>query len=1110
VALADFNDAASQPTGSPLLDLVVVDNTGAYVLPGNGDGTFNVAGKIKISGITTFTSVATLDNFGNPVSFNGSTFVGGDVKGDIALTDSTGRVWIFSNTSTLGGAISFSTGTSVNVGANPVSLTIANFNGNRQNAGLDGVAVANKAGNTVTVLVNNTAAPGTIFLSFSTTTYNTPAGASPSAVVSGNFANKLQPGFITVNSGTANVSYFANSSLPLYSTYLSGTGNDQASGIVLQPVTNNLYIVGSSSSANFQNNTGNIAPVTGNAGGQDAFVFKFNVGTPSNPSLVWQTFSGGSGTDFGTAITLDSAGNPYILGSTNSINLPHPGTPLQSSLAGSNDAFVSSFNPASGALTYGTYVGNGNGLDTNVNPNVANGGIAVDANNNIYIVGDTTTSGFAINGVIVNTANTSAFQNTFSGGGTTAYIASWAVATGALNYASYIVGTDANGIAVDPAGNAYVVGTIASTVGGTLGSYLSLLGGATPASYNAANFQGGASDAYLLKVKAGAGTNGVAYFNYFGSTGTDVGNAIVTSAVSIPTDPSNGNVSATNPYIVLTGQAGSGNFVVTNGSTLGSGATSNAWLARVDPGPAPTITSIIGTLTEDDNSDTLTINGSGFDAQSSVVFTVGGTPVNLSGAGVVTFVNANQITVKVPHTFGAGAGAKVLLGEAEGVTINVLTGEGTASAPYNFGVQAAAEVGNTVTLTTTTANGFAVGQAVFVSGVGAGYNGLYVLTGINAVAHTISYSDPTSGLGALGGGGTVTLAIADTALTAPVLQSVPATNEGGALNFTNSIIATFTDTAGTNFSTDMIPAEFTTTGPCFSGDVVINWGDGSALDHSNAANLGAGNLLTIAEVGTTTTYAIKGNHTYTEDGTYTVTIMITDEGGATTMLAVGTTITIGEAALGSPAVNAQSGTEGTALNNITIGTFHDNNPLATIADYTTGSGNVIVNYGDSMTDQTNGGTLTISAAAGSGGVNFTVKGSHTYVEEGTYTIKFTTINDKGGSTIPRRDTERRYRDRHHRRSGNYRRYADRQGTLHRRPEHRGHQPAHVHRQSRRCSGSRRHQPVHDQHQLGRRHRARYHLGIADLRRRRLHRQEYRPHLHGGTPGGDKYRGLNHL
>ena len=58
-----------------------------------------------------------------------------------------------------------------------------------------------------------------------------------------------------------------------------------------------------------------------NAGGYDAFVTKL---TPDGSGFVYSTYLGGSGTDSGAGIAVDSSGSAYITGNTNSVNFPPP------------------------------------------------------------------------------------------------------------------------------------------------------------------------------------------------------------------------------------------------------------------------------------------------------------------------------------------------------------------------------------------------------------------------------------------------------------------------------------------------------------------------------------------------------------------------------------------------------------------------------------------------------------------------------------------------------------------------------------------------------------------------------------------------------------------
>jgi hypothetical protein len=74
-------------------------------------------------------------------------------------------------------------------------------------------------------------------------------------------------------------------------------------------------------------------------GNSDAFVTKLN---PAGSALVYSTYLGGSGYDAGYGIALDTLPNPnaYVMGWTSSTNFPTTAGAFQTTLRGSNNAFV--------------------------------------------------------------------------------------------------------------------------------------------------------------------------------------------------------------------------------------------------------------------------------------------------------------------------------------------------------------------------------------------------------------------------------------------------------------------------------------------------------------------------------------------------------------------------------------------------------------------------------------------------------------------------------------------------------------------------------------------------------------------------------------------------
>ncbi|HJU50100.1 MAG TPA: SBBP repeat-containing protein, partial [Pseudogulbenkiania sp.] len=190
-------------------------------------------------------------------------------------------------------------------------------------------------------------------------------------------ANVVQPtlkgivnAFVTKLSPTGNTL--------VYSTYLGGSNADYGMGIAVDS-NNSAYVTGYTMSADFP--TANAVQTT-LAGQRNAFVAKLD---PLGGSLVYSTYLGGGGVDFGSSIAVDSAGGAYITGQTSSTDFPTVNA-FQPSLRGNANAFVVNLHPTGKPILYSTYLG-GSGRD---------GGraIAVDSTGHSYITGETSSTDF--------------------------------------------------------------------------------------------------------------------------------------------------------------------------------------------------------------------------------------------------------------------------------------------------------------------------------------------------------------------------------------------------------------------------------------------------------------------------------------------------------------------------------------------------------------------------------------------------------------------------------------------------------------------------------------------------------------------------------------------
>ena len=187
------------------------------------------------------------------------------------------------------------------------------------------------------------------------------------------------------------------------------------------------------------------------AGQADAFVAKLS----PRGRLIYASYLGGAGYDWGTGIAVDRRGDVYVAGTTDSGDLPMVRA-LQRHSA-NRDAFVAEVDPSGSRLIYSTYLG---GADFD-----GAGGIGVDRSGAAIVVGGTDSPDFPVS---------HAFQSSFIGAteqagtptnGSDAFVTKIAPGGKRLIYSTYLGGNDidvATSVAIDRAGNAYVVGSTSS------------------------------------------------------------------------------------------------------------------------------------------------------------------------------------------------------------------------------------------------------------------------------------------------------------------------------------------------------------------------------------------------------------------------------------------------------------------------------------------------------------------------------------------------------------------------------------------------------------------------------------------------------------------------
>lgn len=259
----------------------------------------------------------------------------------------------------------------------------------------------------------------------------------------------------------------------IYSTYLGGTLNEQPHSLIVN-ASDELLIYGRSNSPNFPTMPGAFSRT--NRGGMDIIVVKFN---SAGTALLASTFIGGSSDDgvnivmsprsyfslkYNYAddargeINVDDTGNVYVVSSTQSVDFPVTTGAVQGALRGGQDACVFKLNGALSSLLFSTFLG-GSGDD-------AGYGIFLDNNRAPFVCGGTASNDFP------TTAGT--LHASYSGGTADGFVAHLNSSGTALLASSYI-GTpsydQAYFVQLDASGNVYLTGQTSGIFPVTAGVY---------------------------------------------------------------------------------------------------------------------------------------------------------------------------------------------------------------------------------------------------------------------------------------------------------------------------------------------------------------------------------------------------------------------------------------------------------------------------------------------------------------------------------------------------------------------------------------------------------------------------------------------------------------
>ena len=767
------------------------------------------------------------------------------------------------------------------------------------------------------------------------------AGTSISPAPSGNFeafVAKLSP------DGTSLV----------YSTYLGGSGGDFASDVALDS-NGNAYVVGNTSSTDF--------PVTANA-----FQSSLATGATSNvflsklsadgQSLLYSTYLGGGGIDYGFGIAVDANQNAYLTGETTSGSpTPFPTTSnaFQSTLNSPyGNGFITRIDTtATGAasLIYSTFLG---GTTQGYWYWDQGTSIAVDANNNVYVVGMACSLNFPITSATAykttGNINGSAYltqidttksgssgliYSTFFGGtGSTDQAASVALdSTGkvyltggtgssdfpvttnvtnsgpgkgfvakfdttrsqsaSLLYSTLVGGSSgefSGAIAVDPIGNAYISGW-------TFSSDFPVTADAIQSTKGT-----GVNNSFLAVLSWDASK--ILYGTYLGGNGSS---NLTEFAYGLALDPSNN--------IYVAGGTGSADFQTTSGAFQTSlNGSSDAFIAKLSALPIPMISSL--SQLSGPNGAQITINGLNFGSSqgsSAVTFGTDTAPIVTWGdtaivAQVPAFAPLGLLQVTVTTSLESSHSEPFIV---------------TTSSPYIDSLSPVSGAPGTLVTITGSQFGGTQGQGVVFNGIAAPIN---------------AWSDTS-----------ITVHVPAGASTGNVTVSNGSNLTSNGVNFTVPLIMT-----GLNTNSGPVGAPVTITGTGFGaaqGSSTVSFNGTMAT----VSSWGASSITATVPSGATT-----GNLMVTVSGansnalTFTVLPTPTITSLSVTSGTVTTPVTITGTGFG-----ATQGSSGVAFNGVTSAiSSWSATSISTSVPIGATSGNVVVTLGGVVS---NGVNFTVSA-----------------------------------------------------------------------------------------------------------------------------------------------------
>ena len=405
----------------------------------------------------------------------------------------------------------------------------------------------------------------------------------------------------------------------LQSTYLGGSGWDEARALAIHPTTGEVYVAGYTESANFPKATGGAQNKYGGKG--DTFVARLN---KDLTKILQSTYMGGKGLDVAYALAIHpTTGEVYVAGYTESIDFPNTSGGAQESKSGGNEAFVARLNSNLTQILQSTYLG---GKDSDVAYALA----IHPTTGEVYVAGLTESIDFP------NTSGGA--QKVYGGGSWDAFVVRLNSNLTQILQSTYLGGRNSDvvfALAVHPkTGDVYVAGYTLST------NFPNTTGGAQK------GHRGGSEDAFVARLNKDL--TKILQSTYLGGNNSDIAHALT--------------IHPTTGEVYVAGETESTNFPeAAGGAQKSKGKKGDAFVARLNSNLTKILRSTYLGGSGYDYATALAISSTGdvyvagYTLSTDLPKATGGAQATFVGGGFNAFVSRLTADLAAGRSSGVGS-----------------------------------------------------------------------------------------------------------------------------------------------------------------------------------------------------------------------------------------------------------------------------------------------------------------------------------------------------------------------------------------------------------------------------------------------------------------------